>query len=220
MSMLENRSAPLFRFRSIQRPTWGNVLNGARRRVACVVFWAGYSCVLGAQTPPRVQNVNPDSLLVVQFEDKVKEYLELRKDAQTGISALKPTKSASSIDQHKHLLADKIRALRSQAKPGDLFSPQVSELFKRLISREYRGSKSAQVRASLHHADPVAGLHITVNSEYPERVPLQSTPPSILLNLPSLPPELDYRIVGRDLVLRDVEANIVLDYIRDAVPAS
>jgi hypothetical protein len=47
---------------------------------------------------------------------------------------------------------------------------------------------------------------------------LQSTPPTILMNLPRLPPELEYRINGRALVLRDTNANLVVDLIPDAIP--
>ena len=55
------------------------------------------------------------------------------------------------------------------------------------------------------------------SSFLPPNIPLQSTPPTILLNLPRLPPELEYRIVGRTLVLRDAVANIVVDLIPDAI---
>jgi hypothetical protein len=57
-----------------------------------------------------------------------------------------------------------------------------------------------------------------VNDAYPADIPLQSTPPTILANLPRLPPEIEYRIAGHALVLRDVEANIVIDVIPDAIP--
>jgi hypothetical protein len=36
--------------------------------------------------------------------------------------------------------------------------------------------------------------------------------------LPSLPEELEYRLVARDLVLFDVRANIVVDVVRAALP--
>ena len=36
--------------------------------------------------------------------------------------------------------------------------------------------------------------------------------------LPALPPELDYAVRGRDLVLVDVEANLVIDVLPDALP--
>ena len=43
-------------------------------------------------------------------------------------------------------------------------------------------------------------------------------PPSLLMALPQLPRELDYRIVGRDLVLHDVNADLVVDIIPNALP--
>ena len=38
-------------------------------------------------------------------------------------------------------------------------------------------------------------------------------PPSILLNLPKLPEELEYRFVGPHLILHDVNANLIVDFI-------
>ena len=49
-------------------------------------------------------------------------------------------------------------------------------------------------------------------------MPLQSTPPSLLLNLPVLPKGIEYRVVDHALLLRDTEANIVVDYIPDVFP--
>ena len=43
-------------------------------------------------------------------------------------------------------------------------------------------------------------------------------PPSLLLRLPKLPKELEYRFVGRTLVLVDRGGNVILDYIKEAVP--
>jgi hypothetical protein len=38
------------------------------------------------------------------------------------------------------------------------------------------------------------------------------------MNLPRLPPELEYRIAGHALVLRDAVANLVVDLMPDAIP--
>jgi hypothetical protein len=46
---------------------------------------------------------------------------------------------------------------------------------------------------------------------------LQSTPPTILANLPPLPPECDYRLMGRDLVLRDAKTNLIVDIVPNAI---
>jgi hypothetical protein len=40
----------------------------------------------------------------------------------------------------------------------------------------------------------------------------------MLRRLPELPPELEYRFVGRDLVLVDILTSVVVDVLRDAVP--
>ena len=42
--------------------------------------------------------------------------------------------------------------------------------------------------------------------------------PALLPELPALPPELEYRVVGSALVLVDVHADLVLDVLKDALP--
>ena len=64
------------------------------------------------------------------------------------------------------------------------------------------------------------GIVLKVNSAYPATLPRQSTPPTLLLNLPRLPKELEYRIVGRDLALHDTVTNLIVDFIPNAIPAS
>jgi hypothetical protein len=39
-----------------------------------------------------------------------------------------------------------------------------------------------------------------------------------MLKLPELPPELSYRFVGRDLVLKDIKAGLVVDVLPNAIP--
>ena len=61
---------------------------------------------------------------------------------------------------------------------------------------------------------------IKVNAEYPKNAPLSTVPPTLLEKLPKLPSELEYRFVGRTLILRDREANMIVDYLKEAVPAT
>ena len=56
-----------------------------------------------------------------------------------------------------------------------------------------------------------------MNKKYPKNLPLQSTPPTLLLNLPLLPKELQYRIVGSTLFLYDEPSDLVVDLIPDAM---
>ena len=192
-----------------------------RIRVAFLVL-AALSCPeITAQTITSGKPaVNQDALVIASFEDHVKEYSKLRDKAKSGIPALTPTDSARTINQHQRLLAEAIRAARPEARQGDIFTPEISELFKRLLATTMHGPDATKIRASLHDAEPVSDVPLRVDEDYPARLPLQSSPPSLLLNLPELPRELDYRIVGRDLVLRDAGADLIVDFIPDAIPSS
>jgi hypothetical protein len=54
---------------------------------------------------------------------------------------------------------------------------------------------------------------LKVNAKYPEGAALPTVPANLLATLPQLPEDLEYRIVGKDLILRDVHANVVVDFI-------
>ena len=43
-------------------------------------------------------------------------------------------------------------------------------------------------------------------------------PAGLLRVLPKLPRELEYRLVQRNLILRDIEANVIIDIIPAAMP--
>jgi hypothetical protein len=53
---------------------------------------------------------------------------------------------------------------------------------------------------------------------HPDKAPLSSVPPGLLLNLPQLPKGLEYRFLGRHLILLDSMANLIVDYLLDVVP--
>ncbi len=59
---------------------------------------------------------------------------------------------------------------------------------------------------------------IVVNTTYPVGLPLATFPARLLQKLPALPPELEYRIVGHHIVLRDVTGNVIVDVARNIVP--
>jgi hypothetical protein len=197
------------------------VLDRRRLWVAFVLLAMSCGRVHGAQTPlQKKPPVNQDSLVMASFEEHIKEYVKLHKKAKAGIPPLKPTDSANAINQEQRVLASRVREARPEATQGAIFTPEITLVFKHLIGSTMQGPDAAKIRASLRHAEPLPEIPLRVNAEYPERLPLQSSPPSVLVNLPQLPPELDYRIVGRDLVLRDVGANLVVDFIPNAIPST
>jgi hypothetical protein len=61
-------------------------------------------------------------------------------------------------------------------------------------------------------------IKVRVNAPYPDDEPLSNVPPQLLLNLPRLPDSVTYRFVGRDLILRDSKAALIVDFIREVTP--
>ena len=168
---------------------------------------------LYAQKPPTAGT--EDAKVVADFETRVRQYLDLRE--KVAGKPPKPTDNPQELVASQHKLADKIRLAHAGAKQGEIFTPQIAEYFRHQIAASLNGRHGTEIVSSLRHAEPVK-MELQINQSYPEHVPLQSTPPSLLLNLPELPDALEYRILDRELVLRDSEANIVVDYAPNAVP--
>ena len=64
------------------------------------------------------------------------------------------------------------------------------------------------------------GVQVTINRPYPTTLPLLTVPSNLLVNLPMLPDDLEYRIVDRHLMLRDRDANLVIDMLYNVLPRS
>lgn len=152
-----------------------------------------------------------------EFDKHIADYEKVRKAAHDKMPRLKPTSSPSTITDYQNKLARRIREARQHARQGEIFTPTVAPEFLKLIATALHGPDGPAIRVSLARAEPVQSTP-RVNHPYPEGAPLQSTPPSLLLNLPKLPPNLDYRLLGRDLVLRDTEANLIIDVLPNAIP--
>lgn len=160
---------------------------------------------------------NPQFAALQDFQKRVSDYVNLEKNLAKGIPINKPTDEPHVILERQHELARKIRDARNKAQQGEIFTPAISKEFRRLLGLAMAGGNDAGIKKSLARAEPVR-LALHVNETYPADVPLQSTPATILINLPRLPPELEYRIDGHALVLRDMAANIIVDLIPDAIP--
>ena len=182
-----------------------------------ILMCCAASVVLLAQSRA---SVNPEAVIQQEFQKRVSDYLKLRKTIEGQAPRLKPTVSVEKIEHHQTEFTHKIREARRSARRGDIFTSEISSEFRRLIALALQGSNAGRVEKSLRSAEPEvrARVRVEVNHKYPASVPLQSTPATLLVNLPKLPPELEYRVVGHYLVLMDVKANLILDYIPKAIP--
>lgn len=81
-----------------------------------------------------------------------------------------------------------------------------------------RGVRGQNTRGSIKDEGPGAGgFPFKVNGVYPQAQPLGTVPPNVLAVLPVLPEDIEYRFIDRHLILRDVRANLIVDYIRNTI---
>jgi hypothetical protein len=158
-----------------------------------------------------------DKDAVKEFQNRIDNYLSAKKKQDI---TKKPTDSPGKLAEEKQQTVEKTQQARPGAQRGDIFTPAVSAYFKKQIESTLRGPNGDKIRASLRHAEPLPNVQLRVNAKYPRNLPLQSTPPTLLKNLPPLPKELQYRIVGSELVLYDMASGLVVDFIPGAVPAA
>ncbi len=167
--------------------------------------------------------VNKYAAISQEFRIRVDKYLELHKRLEGNLPVLKNNADQAQIAAHRVALANAIREARPNAEKGDILFPAARHQIVRIIRTELKGPDGAKVRAAIMVGNPkvektAAKIRLSVNALYPDNAPLSTVPPGLLLKLPQLPEQLDYRFVGRDLILRDATTNLIVDYIREAVP--
>ena len=183
-----------------------------RRTVVCVgLTLAVVSLVAQPQT-------NPTAATLADFDGRIKAYVALHRKLANETGEINETKSPRQIANREIALGKLVRTARAQARRGDIFTPQIAALFKQLIRDEYarRGPRVRKDRKE--DQDELADFTPTVNQVYPSTQPLVTSPAGLLRVLPKLPRELEYRLVQRNLILRDIEANLIIDFIPAATP--
>jgi len=178
---------------------------------AALISAAGCAAVLHAQPA-----VNPTAAAVHVFQQRVADYMKVHQQAEGKVPDLKETGDPEKIATREKALGDTIRSLRPGAKPGDIFAEEFRPLLLQLIHDDFATRSAADRRALIQELP--AKFQLSINMTYPPTLPLITVPAKLLRVLPQLPEELEYRILGRHLLLRDVKGNIVVDYVRDAVP--
>jgi hypothetical protein len=107
----------------------------------------------------------------------------------------------------------KIQAARAGARQGEIFTPEIRQAFRRLLAPELKGEDGRDAKATLKDDAPERGtVPFRVNAKYPENQPQPTMPAKLLLNLPTLPEPLEYRVVGQHLLLIDTAAGVIVDY--------
>lgn len=163
-----------------------------------------------AGTIPRSEPVQAPT----EFLERVADYVEVRREVTAGVDGPIFCSDPEELSREAAQRAAAIRDARPLAGEGTIFTPRAAVFFRERIA----------------HAVRIGAVDLAIEDGQPDEVVLEvhaalpwgaGEPASARLVglLPPLPDELEYRFVGRHLVLLDVEANLVVDVLREAVPA-
>jgi len=162
--------------------------------------------------------INAQALALQDFQARIKQYLAMRADAAKELKSLTSAESASDVTTRQASLAAAIRKARAGAKRGDLIPPLVAQLIARTVREDFqRRNPTTKVGVFEEVADNTAGS--LINKSYPADAALPTVPPLLLINLPRLPDNLQYRFVGNDMAIMDSDAQVVIDYVPRVLPA-
>jgi hypothetical protein len=189
------------------------------RRLRRAILWCSVAALtLGpASTSLRAQEINSKQALQ-QFQKGVDRYLSLRWKA---VRELPPIPVGGQLREVIPRLEAQIRAVRrahEEARRGEIFSPQVAMLFRLKLAEavEEIGLSANELIAEMHFDVPPFLLPLRVNDRAPW-LRAMAAPDCVLMALPALPYELQYRLVYGDLVLFDLDLGLVVDVLPDAL---
>lgn len=183
----------------------------------CSPFWLNAQQTAGQQPDP-LETLSPkDRETVVAFQERVKDYAKLRESVEAKMPKLSKESTPEEIEAHKKMFEERVRAARTDAKPGQMFTPAIATFIRKTIRSEFKGTERKELRETVLEAD-TKGVPLRVNYTYPETKELVEMPPTLLLKLPTLPKQVRYRFVGRNMLLVDRENGLIVDYMLDALP--
>src|SRR6185436_3272890 len=157
-----------------------------------------------------------DDKLVSDFRRRAGRYMKVHEKAQKLGTRQKQRDDIGENLVSQQALAMRIRFARHDARPGDLFTPPIAMALRRAIDPVLRGDAALGARESIRDDAP-ATFVLVVNGSFPEGQPRSTMPGNVLQILPALPTGLEYRIIDTHLVLIDLDAKIVVDYVLDVM---
>jgi hypothetical protein len=127
------------------------------------------------------------------------------------------TADSAEISRRSDTLAAALQRARRDARRGDIFNNQVATLIAMRLREELAGVDTKRFLLSIAD-EPTLSDRPSIHKRYPAASSMATTPGRVLAVLPPIPAALEYRFIGRALILRDRDAAMIIDYIADVLP--
>lgn len=177
------------------------------------------AAILIAASPVSSYAQDAASEPVRAFMTATRDYAQMHRRLEQQIGPIEITTSIDQINRIIQQLAAAIRAERPGATQGAFFTPALApELRARINEALLADDFTADdvIRAGRVDGVDYGRVALRVNGTFPWILGTAMFP-CVIQALPELPPELQYRIVGTDLVLIDIHASLIVDILPSAL---
>lgn len=152
------------------------------------------------------------------FAARVAAYAELHQRVDAVFPPWNASDEVGAIFRRRAQLASAIRAERPNARQGDIFEPSAAVALRGIVADALRNVDIEFMLQGLYEeCEMPAGYRAQVNAGYPKWA-TQEMPFALLTALPGLPAGIQYRLIDHDLLLWDVDADVIIDVLPDALP--
>lgn len=183
------------------------------RLIALICAALATAVAAGARQPA----VNVDAQILAALDKRIRDYSDLHEKLEATLPPLPKDAAPALIDEHQRALAALLQKARPDPDHGDVFGPAARALIRRLLARALSAPDGPQLHRAIMEDNP-GPIRVRVNERLPDDVPRSTLPLHILQMLPKLPEAVEYRFLGRRLVLVDAHALVVVDYVDEALP--
>jgi hypothetical protein len=169
--------------------------------------------IASAQHAPPV---NSAAATIADFNKRVADYVALHRKLEAKLPTLAKQTTPQEMDTHERAFAELIQAARGNARQGDIFTPYMQAVVRRVLAPVFTGRAGEQIKSEITDKEYKGSVKLVVNARYPDDVPVSTMPPQVLKELPKLPEEVEYRFVLTNLILFDPRAHVIPDFVEHA----
>src|SRR4051812_39988723 len=180
----------------------------------------------GPTLPPTTTPAQPDPTFD-PFRQALQAYIDqtqpFRKQAAQaqestrGKADATTSAPATALRTRQNDLAEALRTrLRANATQGQLFTPAMGQAIKHQIAAAFDSPQRPLLLDEM--AEQLTTPAKSQSPKLNQKLDAPRVPPRLIALLPPLPKQLEYDFTDATLVLRDIDADVVVDYLPAAFP--
>jgi hypothetical protein len=166
-------------------------------------------------TSARAQSTDESCAALGAFQQRVEAYAALHRQLAASLPPFGAQSDRHSLAVARTFLGAAIRAARP-ARQGDIFTPEATSFFRGVLAGASLADDSLLAPLMDEDGRLMPGNHPRIHSPFPTWETRELSASTVFM-LPTLPPELEYRVVEYDLVLWDVYADLIVDVLPYAI---